>query len=55
LNDEEDLDFWGRRSPRQENFAEEDSEEDISSDEEMEDAEPEDEDEEDQMDIFGHR
>jgi len=55
LNDEEDLDFWGRRSPRSENFTEDDSEEEVSSDEEMEDVEPEDEDEEDQMDIFGHR
>jgi hypothetical protein len=59
LTDEEDLDFWGRRSPRQEDFAEEGSEEDISSDEDMDDddddAEPEDEDEEDQLDIFGHR
>jgi uncharacterized CHY-type Zn-finger protein len=56
LNDEDDLDFWGRRSPRQEAVAEEDSEDDISSsDEDMDDVEPEDEDDEDQMDIFGHR
>jgi hypothetical protein len=54
LNDEDDLDFWGRQSPRQEFVREEESYED-SSDEDMEDAEPEDEDEEDQMDIFGHR
>jgi uncharacterized CHY-type Zn-finger protein len=54
LNDEDDLDFWGRQSPRQEVVREEDSEGD-SSDEDMDDVEPEDEDEEDQMDIFGHR
>ena len=56
LNDEDDLDFWGRRSPRQQAVTEQDSDADLSSsDEEMEDMEPEDEDEDDQMDIFGHR
>ena len=56
LNDEDELDFWGRRSPRQEDVTEDGSDDDASgSDEEMEDVEPEDEDEEDQMDIFGHR
>ena len=55
-NEEDDLDFWGRRSPKQQVVAEEDSDEDVSSsDGDMEDVEPEDEDEEDQMDIFGHR
>lgn len=56
LNDEDDLDFWGRQSPRQEVGMEGESDEDSScSDEDMEDVEAEDEDEEDQMDIFGHR
>jgi hypothetical protein len=51
LNDEDDLDFWGRQSPRQEVQMEEESDEDSScSDEDLED-----EDEEDQIDIFGHR
>ena len=50
-NDEDDLDFWGRQSPRQEAQMEEESDEDNScSDEDVED-----EDEEDQIDIFGHR
>lgn len=56
LNDEDDLDFWGRQSPRREVGMEEESDEESScSDEDMEDMEAEDEDEEDQMDIFGHR
>jgi hypothetical protein len=51
LNDEDDLDFWGRQSPRPETQMEEESDEDSSgSDEDLED-----EDEEDQLDIFGHR
>lgn len=54
LNDEEDLDFWGRQSPRQ-FMPEEVSDDEISSDEDMGDMEPDDEDEDDQMDIFGHR
>jgi len=56
--DDEDLDFWGRQSPRHEESSDEGESEgdESSSDEEMtEYGEGDDDDEEDQMDIFGHR
>jgi hypothetical protein len=58
LDDDNDLDFWGRPSSpsQQAGVLEDESESDEStSDEEMEDDGDDDDDEEDGMDLFGHR